>query len=91
MGRIFNTVATLTASAVSRSNRKKTLKNIERINKANRNLVYTGRVTVDQVIPCYYQIGNICVSGGEQETRNKLVAQSSSSVCFCRIAYGCSS
>ena len=52
MGRIFNTVATLTASAVSRSNRKKTLKNIERINKANRNLVYTGRVTVDQVIPC---------------------------------------
>lgn len=76
MGRIFNTVATLTASAVSRSNRKKTLKNIERINKANRNLVYTGRVTVDQVIPCYYQIGNICVSGGKQETRNKLVAQS---------------
>lgn len=76
MGRIFNTVATLTASAVSRSNRKKTLKNIERINKANRNLVYTGRVTVDQVIPCYYQIGNICVSGGEQETRNKLVVQS---------------
>ena len=76
MGRVFNTVATLTASAVSRSNRKKALKNIKRINEANRNLLYTGRVTVDQVVPCYYQIGNICISGGEQEMRNKLIVQS---------------
>ena len=76
MGRVFNTVATLTASAVSRSNRKKALKNIKRINEANRNLLHTGRVTVDQVVPCYYQIGNICLSGGEQEMRNKLIVQS---------------
>ena len=76
MGRFFNTVATLTASAVSRSNRKKTLKNIKRINEANRNLLHAGRVTVDQVVPCYNLIGNICVSGGEQEIRNKLIVQS---------------
>ena len=76
MGRVFNTFATLTASAVSRSNRKKTLRNIKRINEANRNLQHTGRITVDKVIPCYYQIGNICVSGGEQEIRNKIIVQS---------------
>lgn len=76
MGRVFNTVATLTASAVSRSNRKKALKNIKKINEANRNLLHTGRVTVDQAVPCYYQVGNICVSGGEQEIRNKLIVQS---------------
>ncbi len=76
MGRVFNTVATLTASAISRSNRKKALRNIKRINEANRNLSHLGRITVDQVIPSFYQIGNICISGGEQEIRNKLIVQS---------------
>ena len=75
MGRAFNTFATLTASAVSRSNRKKALRNIKRINDANRNLLHAGRISVDQVIPCYSPIGNICVSGGEQEIRNKLIVQ----------------
>ena len=68
MGRIFNTVATLTASAVSRSNRKKTLKNIERINKANRNLVYTGRVTVDQVII------KLVISAFQEESRRRAIS-----------------
>lgn len=76
MGNFLNTIVTLTASAVSRFNRKKALRNIEQINKANRNLTQTGKITVDQAIPCYCQIGNICVSGGEQEIRNKLIVQS---------------
>lgn len=76
MGRVFNTVATITASAVSRSNRKKTLRNINKINQSNRNLTDVGRVSTDQIIPTHYQIGNVCISGGSFEVRNSLLVQS---------------
>ena len=76
MGRIFKTAATLTASAVSRHNRKKSLRNIKKINDANRKLINIGKETTDQIIPCFSQIGNICITGGEQELRNKLLVQS---------------
>lgn len=75
MGRVFNAVASITAAMVSRSNRKKTLKNIRKINNANRNLSIAGRVSVDSIIPANYQIGNICVSGGDPDTRRLLVVQ----------------
>lgn len=76
MGRLFKTAATLTAAAVSRSNRKKTLRNVRKINEANRNLTRIGRVSADQLIPCYSQIGNICITGSDQDIRNKLLVQS---------------
>lgn len=76
MGHVFNTFATITASAVSRSNRKKTLRNIERVNEANRNLIYVGKTSVDQIIPCYTQIGNLSITGGERELRDDLIVQS---------------
>ena len=76
MGRLLKTAATLTASAVSRHNRKKSLRRIKKINDANRNIIYIGKGASDQIIPCFSQIGNICITGGEQEQRNKLLIQS---------------
>jgi len=75
MGRIFNAVATITSSLVSRSNRKKTLKNIKRINNTNRNLFHVGKVSVDSIIPINYQVGNLCISGGDHDVRRAFVLQ----------------
>ena len=75
MGKVFNTVASLTASAISRSNRKKALKKINRVNEANRNVAKIGRVSSDQIIPSSYPMGNLCITGGTQEVRNSLVVQ----------------
>ena len=75
MGKVFNTVASLTASAISRSNRKKALKKINRVNEANRNVAKIGRVSSDQIIPSSYPMGNLCITGGTQEVRSSLVVQ----------------
>ena len=81
MGKVFNTVASLTASAISRSNRKKALKKINRVNEANRNVAKIGRVSSDQIIPSSYPMGNLCITGGTQEVRNALVVQNCMQSC----------
>lgn len=75
MGRVFNTVASLTASVISRSNRKRTLKKINKANEINRNIDKVGHVTADQIIPPSYYMGNLCITGGTQEHRNSLIVQ----------------
>lgn len=75
MGKTFNTVASLTASAINHSNRKKTIKKINRTNEANRNITKIGKCTPDEIIPTPYPMRNLCITGGTQETRNELIVQ----------------
>lgn len=75
MGKVFKTAASLTASAISRFNRKKTLKRISQANEANRNMVKMGQVSPDQLIPSFDPLGNLCITGGTQAMRNTLVLQ----------------
>ena len=75
MGRTFNTAFSLAASVVEHSNRKKAIKRIGKVNEANRNIQTLGSTNVDQLLPSNYQMGNISISGGNLDVRNKLIVQ----------------
>ena len=75
MGRAFNTAFSLAASVVEHSNRKKAIKRIGKVNEANRNIQTLGSTNVDQLLPSNYQMGNISISGGNLDVRNKLIVQ----------------
>lgn len=79
MGQTFNTLTSLAASAVSRSNRKKALKQIEKQNEMNRCLVDIGKAPAWLILPQGEPLGNICITGGSQQARNDLIIQN----CFC--------
>lgn len=75
MGKGFNSLAAVVASLISRSNRKKALKKIDKVNETNRNIHRSGNVSVDQILPLTSSAGNLCFSGGTQEHRNRLIVQ----------------
>ena len=75
MGGGFNTAVSLVASMVDHSNRKKARKRIDTINEQSRNVQSIGRTHADQLIPINYQMGNICISGGDENMRNELIVQ----------------
>lgn len=73
--KLFNTFASLTASAISHSNRNRTLKQINRLNSENRNLRNIGKTSACNLIPEYSLIGNLCISGGTSESRRSLLIE----------------
>lgn len=75
MGGGFNTAATLVASMVNHSNRKKAMRKINKVNEANKNIQIMGTILPEQLIPCNYQMGNISISGGSADIRNELIVQ----------------
>ena len=85
MGQGFNTLASFAASAVSRSNRKKALKQIEKQNEINRNIVNMEKTPAWLVLPQGEPLGNVCITGGSQEVRNELIIQN----CFCSYDANC--
>lgn len=74
--KLFNTFASFTASAISNSNRNRTLRRINRLNSENRNLRNIGKISGCNLIPEYSLIGNICISGGTYESRQSLLIES---------------
>ena len=60
---------------MSRSNRKKALKNIAKTNSANRNLSYLGATCADILLPEYQPVGKLCISGGSEAVRHDLIVQ----------------
>lgn len=75
MGKSFNTAVSLTAAIVNHSKRKKAIKEISKANTENRNVIQLGSVCEDRLIPNNTQMGNICISGGAEDVRNRLVIQ----------------
>ena len=74
--RFIRTISTLTASAISRGNRNRQLRKINKANVLNRNLSKIGRVSSEKLFPELVNLGNICISGQNENARRKLVIQS---------------
>ena len=74
--KVFNTVTAITASAISRGNRNRQLRRINKTNIINRNIRNLGGVTVDRNHPEKTYGGNICLSGNDDRFRNLLFLQS---------------
>ena len=74
--KVFNTVTAITASAISRGNRNRQLRRINKTNIMNRNIRNLGGVTVDSILPEKTYGGNICLSGNDDRFRNLLFLQS---------------
>ncbi|MBE6719082.1 MAG: hypothetical protein E7571_00300 [Ruminococcaceae bacterium] len=75
MGGKVNTVLSLVAALIDRSNRKKARKRINLLNEQNRNIQMLGSSTTEHIIPSNYQMGNISISGGTTDIRNALIIQ----------------
>ena len=74
--RFIRTISTLTASAICRGNRNRQLRKINKANVNNRNLSKIGRVSSERLFPELVNLGNICISGQDENARRKLVIQS---------------
>ena len=74
--RFIRALSSLTASAISRGNRNRQLRKINKANVINRNLSKIGRVSSERLFPELVNLGNICISGQDENARRKLVIQS---------------
>lgn len=72
----LNTTFSLLASAADHLDRQAVLHRIRRKNKAQRGVRTLGRTGIDRLIPLNHRSGNLLLSGGGQDTRNRLIVQS---------------
>lgn len=75
MGDSFNTAFALTTALMDRSKKKKTIRRLHKLNESTRNVKKLGRVNCIQLIPSNCQMGNIIISGGSDDHRNKLIVE----------------
>lgn len=75
MGNSFNTAFALTTALIDRSKKKKTIQRIQKLNESTRNVQRLGHVSCNQLIPSNSQMGNIIISGGTEDHRNKLLVE----------------
>ena len=75
MSRLFHAVTSITASAISRGNRNRQLRRIAKTNMINRNLSDIGSVTPFDLFPDYTEVGNVCITGGDEKNRRSLIIQ----------------
>lgn len=74
--RVLRAMTSLAASAISRGNRNRQLRQIDKANQKNRNILNLGRVTAIDLLPDTTYMGNICLSGRDTDARRQLVIQS---------------
>ena len=75
MGDSFNTAFALTTALMNRSKKKKTIRRLHKLNESTRNVKKLGHVNCIQLIPSNCQMGNIIISGGSDNHRNKLLVE----------------
>lgn len=70
-----NFITTAAVSAISGHKRKKQVSKIAKLNEANRRIADIGKVSVADILPESGDLGNVCISGGTNEVRNRLLLQ----------------